>query len=621
MEILKGKGEPKAPRFVYEDWASKYLINPAASRQEKIKWWKQEEEYWRQGRFGLVGPHYFALTQGTMKHATGAKIRPVWRDVDEEDIYGTYMYARDHQSDLLIFKRREIGLSAIFGGIIPMWTALTMEGSTSLMTSADKPRLEAMFKDKLRPIYDNLHPDYRPSNIADRQSGYLHLGKKESDGSYSGKDSQIITKETVDNPQAFEAYRAMHVFVDEFFLHPKADRVLRSSQASVKSGFMKLAPIVLGGSAGESSIEGQRVGEKLWANADALGLICVFIPGWKGIMEAPEIGKDGKATGKVLNFCPNGHSDEKKATQWIMETRERLDKLEDKSFLEVFIKQYPLTVQEVISANAKGALPEDIKLKISARERILVKEKVPRERGYMAKDEEGRPVFKPSDTGLVHILERPNPKHTYIAGIDPIPFISTELTKGSKNCIAIKNLDLQRYVAFFMERDDDPINIVQQSILLQDWYNSAPAMLEINRGGVIKDKYKSLERLDLLARKPSLLSKEFKKSGDGAYGYYKNDHTGQRGNEYFFKYLRNFMDEVYFTEILEESKQFLVENTDLVDAIICTEILNMQIIETQKRDTGTTKKTEVREIPVLKYQNGRYVRTVQRVVIQKPGDA
>ena len=617
MEILKSKKD-RAPKFVYEDWAAKYLLSENATKEEKKNWWKQEEDYWRTGRFGLVGPHYFALTQAHMKHATGKKIRPVWRDVDEEDIYGSYEYAKDKSLDMLIFKRREIGLSAVFGGIIPMCTALTMEGSTSLMTSADKPRLEAMFKDKLRPIYDNLNPDYRPSNIADRQTGYLHLGKKNPDGSYSGKDSQIITKETVDQPTAFEAYRAMHIFIDEFFLHPKADRVLRSAQASVKAGFRKLAPIVLGGSAGESSMEGQRVGTKLWENAEDLGIICVFIPGWKGVMEAPELDSKGKPTGKILNFCPNGYSDKKAATEWIEKTREKLDRLEDKSYLDVFVKQYPLTVQEVVSANPKGSLPEDIKQKIQARERVIVSQKLPRERGRMDRDADGSPIFRPDKEGLVHILHRPIPGHTYIAGIDPIPFISKELATGSKNCIAIKDLDLQRYVAFYMDRDDDPINIVNQSISLQDWYNKAPAMLEINRGGVIYDKYKSAGRLDLLAKKPSLLTRDFKKSGSESYGYYKNDATGERGNEYFFQYLRNFSDEIYFIELIEESKQFLVDNTDLVDAVICCEIFNKQIVEKQKKDTNTKTSYETKEMVRLEFRNGRYVRIVERIVVHKP---
>ena len=73
----------KASKFVYEDWASKYLINPNSTKQEKDLWWSKEKEFWIEGRVDLVGPHYYALTQGFVKDARGFKKRPIWRDIDD----------------------------------------------------------------------------------------------------------------------------------------------------------------------------------------------------------------------------------------------------------------------------------------------------------------------------------------------------------------------------------------------------------------------------------------------------------------------------------------------------------------------------------------------------------
>jgi hypothetical protein len=81
----------------------------------------------------------------------------------------------------------------------------------------------------------------------------------------------------------------MHCFLDEAFLHPKADQVYKSAQASVKSGFVKVAPIVIGGSAGESTSIGQKLANNLWKNAENLNLLTVFLPGNMGIMEAPRL--------------------------------------------------------------------------------------------------------------------------------------------------------------------------------------------------------------------------------------------------------------------------------------------------------------------------------------------
>lgn len=608
MEILK-RGNSK---FIYEKWAAKHALSDNATKKEKSYWYEKEMKYWVEGRFGLVGPHYFALTQGIVKTASGKRIRPLWRDADD-DLYGSYMTAKSMGWDLMVLKRRELGLTLVFGGIIPVWTALTNPGSTSLLTSADKTRLEEMYKEKTRVSFDGLDPDFRPGVVSSRQWGYLHMGKMRTDGTVEGLDSKIVARETVDNPQALEAYRAMHIFIDEFFLHNHADKVFRSAQASVKSGFTKMAPIVLGGSAGESSLEGQKKGTAMWRDAEALRLITLFVPGWKGIMTAPELDEKGNETGKVLDLCPNGNSNEEAATEWILKTRERLDKAEDKSALEVFIKQYPLTVQEVFSGSSKGFLPKDVINKVQIQERIVLTERPPIIKGDLIKKSTGDLNLIPNGKGKFSVLENPIENHTYIAGIDPIPFISKNMGDGSNQAIVIKDIDTNRYVAFHTERDSDPEDIVKNHINLQSWYNNAPAMLEINRGGVVLEKYKQRNRLDLLAKKPAYISKKFV-NGDGSYGYYKNDHTTERGNSYLLEYLRKHSDEIFFIEIIEEIKNYLAENTDLVDAIIACEILHRNIVEKDSRNMQNNTPT-VREIPVLKLVNGRYIRVWQKVNI------
>ncbi len=604
---------PKSSKFVYDDWYAKYGLDPNATKKEKDLWWGQEEDYWKEGRFGLTGPHYFLLSQLHVKEADGNMIRPVWRDLDD-DIYEYYTKAASMGWDIMYTKRREAGLSLTFGGVIPLWTSLVFPGSVSLITSADKPRMEQMYKEKTLSSYASLDPYYRPGVVSNRQFGYLHLGQKDNrTGIITGLDSMMITKDTVDKPTAFEAFRAKFIFVDEFFLHPHAPKVFRSSQSSTKKGFMKNGTIVMGGSAGEASAVGQKEGRRLWESADVIKMLTVFLPGWKGIMYAPELDEQGKETGKVLNFCPNGHSDEKAATEWIMRTRENLDKLEDKSFLENFIKSYPLDIHEVFVSNTKGNLPEDVMRRLNEQERIILGNPPPKEKGQLMKDfETGKIKFMPTKDGKVVILRRPIEGHTYIAGMDPIPFNSSNLGDGSDNCIVIKDIDTNEYVAYYRERLSDPDLIVENSIMLQDYYFGAKVMLELNRGGVVYDHYKK-KRIDLLAPRPNSIGVKWA-STTGQYCYHKNDKSAERGNAYFVDYLRHHADSVWFDEVIEESRSFLADNTDMLDAMICCEIYHKNIVNRYKEQTP---KPEYKEIPVLTRDgNGRVVKTYKRVRVK-----
>ena len=613
MDIVKTK--PQASKFVYDKWFAKYGLSENATVKEKNLWWgKETNEYWVEGRFGLQPAHYFMLTQATIKTARGTRIRPVWRDLDDL-IYGSYHEAKNTFWDLMVTKRREAGLSLTFGGIVPIWIALTNPGSTSLLTSADKSRLEEMYKDKLRVVFDGIDAYYRPGIISTRQTGYLHMGKLDkATGEISGLDSKIVTRDTVEQPTSLEAFRAMHVFLDEFFLHPYADKVYRSAQASTKDGFVKVAPIVMGGSAGESSVEGQKKGAELWKNADVIKMLTVFLPGWMGIQQAPELDNRGRETGKILNFCPNGHSDEAAATGWIIQTRENLEKLEDKRYLESFIKQYPLTIQEVFTSNAKGAMPQDVMTKLAERERILLASPAPIERCDLIQGLDGRIEVRPNKSGKILMLERFNPDHKYIAGMDPIPFVSSKLGDGSDNCTTVKDLDTDRYVAIYKERALDPDIIMHNTVLMQDYYGKAKVNVEVNRGGVILDQYKHLNRLDLLATRPTLLGKAFN-TGDRTFGWYKSESTTERGNSYIIDYLRKFWDEIYFTEIIEEAKNYLVDNTDVLDSMVSCEILHRQILEKNKRDRGP--ELVAKKIPVIQLINGKTTKVWVEVKLQK----
>jgi len=214
----------------------------------------------------------------------------------------------------------------------------------------------------------------------------------------------------------------------------------------------------------------------------------------------------------------------------------------------------------------------------------------------------------------MYFLEEPRDGHTYIAGIDPIPFNSKNMGDGSNQAIVIKDIDTNRYVAHYSERDSDPDMIVKNMILMQEYYNNAIAMIEINRGGVVKQKYKDAGKLHLLAKKPIFLGKGFFKDDDSV-GYYKNDITAERGNSYLIDYLNTYCDDIWFLSMITDLKNYLIDNTDLADAMVACEIMHKNIVK--KSEKSKPQEILVKEIPILKFINGRYTREWVKVNISK----
>jgi len=591
-----------SPKFDYAKWAAKELpSNPTP--KERDLFLGKETERWQGGYGGLTGYHYFSLTQTKIKDASGKEIRPVWRDVDEDHIYQPYEQAIKKQDDIMYIKRREVGLTTVFGGVVPICNSLIYAGSNNLITSADKDRIKNLFIEKTSVVYDNLDADIKPSRASTRQEGFMFFAKKDrKTNEYSGLKSSIVCKETVDNPHAFETYRAKSLFIDEFFLHPKASTVRISAQACLRDGFVKIAPVVMGGSCGVTSVDGMKEARKLWRSADALGIVTVFIAGNLGIMRAPELDDKGKATGKVLNFCPNGHSDTKKATEWILKTRDRLARAEDKRPYNTFIKEYPLTVEEVLASSGEGILPPEVMQKVTEQKIYLLNNPSPVNTYDLIRTPKGV-VEQLNPNGKFIILEKPQKGSTYGSGTDPIPFNTENIKEGSEYAVAIKKLLASSYVAYYAERSLNVDLVVDNAILLQDYYFGAKTMMENNSAGVILKAYKDLGRLDLLAKKPRALGIQFVDKKE-SYGYYKNEKTTQRGIELFVKYLINHCDKIFLNRVLDEISGFPHENTDLLDAIIACEFYDVNLVERGKKQLGLHK--ESRQIQVIERdENGR----------------
>ncbi len=575
--------EIRPPKFVYEDWSKEHLPHENASERIWADFYIKQRELWKTGFQGLTGAHYFYLTMVRIKdRTTGQEIIPRWRDVDEI-IFGAYDEALKSMSDLIFIKRREVGLTSIFGSCIPLLNCFIHPGTTQLITSADQKRIADLFKEKVTVAYDNLDERIRPARAAFRMTGTMVFAEKdERTGRMSGLKSSIICAETSKNPKSLEGYGAKSVFLDEFFLHPKPAEVLASTQASVSRGFVKACPIVMGGSCGETSDEGLKKGRELWEDAEHLKIITCFIPGWMGISEAPEMDEEGKETGKILNFCVNGWSDEKAATAWIMQNRKKLSKAKDKSRYTTFIKNYPLTVEEVFAFGAGGILPEEILQKIEE-QKIYIQANPPPVMTYRLEDRNGRIAAVPDPRGIHHILEMPQPGSLYRSGTDPIGFNTDNIENGSEYAVITKKPLAQTHTHYMAVRSLNAEYVVGEAIKSQKFFNNAQTMLEMQAGAVAKKVYKDMNCLYLLAKRPNALGIKF--INPDAYGFWKsggNSPVTQALIEMWVRYLTLHSDKIFFRRLLDETSRFPHGNTDLTDAAMAAELFDNNQFELAK---------------------------------------
>ena len=570
-------------KFIYKTWAKKYLPPENASYDVWKDFYLNEEKYWQTGRWGLTGYHYFYLTQIILKdRTTGREFHPLWRDVDEI-IFKAYEEALKTMSDIIYIKRREVGLTSIFAAGIPLCNIFIHQGTNQLITSADQQRLTDLFKDKITIAYDALNKFIKPSRAAFRQTGTMFFAEKnEVTGEFTGLKSSIICRESVKNTKSLEGYGAKSVFIDEFFLHPRASEVLASVQASVSRGFVKACPIVMGGSCGVTSEEGLKKGKELWEDAEHLKIITCFIPGWMGIMEAPEEDENGTPTGKILNFCPNGWSDQQLATQWRIKKRKRLSKAKDKSSYITFIKNYPLNVEEVFAFGAGGILTQEILEKVEER-KIFLNNNPPPDYTYRLEEIAGRIQAVADPKGLHHILEMPQPEQFYVSGTDPIGWDTDSMKKGSEYCIAVKKHYAQTYIHYFSVRSMDEKYVVGECIKAQRFFNNAQSLMEMNKGGVALKTYRDFGAMNLLAKRPGALNIKF--TGADKYGWWKgggNNPATQRGIQMVVDYLNSCIHKIFFRRMLDEVSKFPHGNTDLLDAVMSCEMQDNNILEIRK---------------------------------------
>jgi hypothetical protein len=405
--IIKKKPEEMVSPFVRDEVPKTFI-----SKQEEAKYWETEFKRWHDGHNGIAPSHYFLLSQCLIKKPNNKREYPDWRDWDAV-LHEKYMNDRKYGNDLFVFKRRRFALSTVFGGSEPIRIALTNPGAICGLTSCDVPRGKQMVKEKLEVAFYGLSQQINLSRLTAQEVNNIkkdngiseHLQFRKATGSRDGSNiriefledlqptgdvSEIMYKQTSrkeDDSTAFEGGTLNYIFLDEFFLHPYANKVRSSSEACMLDGFTKVGMFVAGGSCGAMSTEGIQNAIKVIEDSNDVGsrTSVLFLPGTACIDKAPVFDEKGNVVpGKELSFMRNGISLEKEAEEWILKNREVLKKSSDPTKLKQFVKAYPLTLEELLEASSEGLISQDIadmfpkqeKNILNQREKIFVQYRV-----------------------------------------------------------------------------------------------------------------------------------------------------------------------------------------------------------------------------------------------------
>ncbi len=605
FNIIHHKDGVPPPKHVYEP------VPVFKKTVDQQRYWELQKERWIEGYNGLTGPHYFYLQECWLKAGTkGDLIRPFWRDVDEFMFEGIQLAQTKGRNECGIIKRREVGLTSIGAGCLPMYYMRVYPGCTVIMTSCDKPRIYKMFNDKTMVVYNNMNKSIQPKVVSLNQTkNNVYLKSKITtvvDGVEQVREGDIYCQETVENPKAFSSTRCAYGFFDELPLHTKREKLIASSEAcfmdsGVKSGFLLWGGTIEDGIGTETLIDMRQ----MVADSEGAGRSLIFVPAWMGLENITE-------NGKVVKIMKNGYSDKERGTAWVEAELERREKYESATRYQGFRKNYPLTIEGALEISDGGILPVEIMEALNDREKVLRANPPPIGKYKLIRQEDNSVVAVPHKRGKFLILSHPQEGILYTSGTDPIPFNDAAIADGSDYALTMKDYDNQNYVGFYAERNMDADDVIENCILFQDYYFGAKTMLERNVGGVALAKYKDAGRSDLLANQPTSLGIKFidkrvKK------GYYKNEQTSGRCNDLLIKYLKQYASSISFERMIEEIRRYLIDNTDLLDAMLANELYDADITKKKAKKMG---KSRIKRVPMMiRDKDGKTIRIIQEIIM------
>ncbi len=538
---------------------------------DEQKYWANEKKLWIDGYSEDVnGMLYFYATQVILKdRVTGKHYYPTVRDADVF-IFNQLQDCMKIGISPFIIKGRGVGLSSI-GMNLPLYFFRTNPNSKCIATSRDKKTLATLFTDKTMIAYDKMDTSIKFDLLAKNQTAnesFVRFGMKflndKKQEEYAV--SEFVCRDTQESDKAatnFSGFGAIYGFADEAPLMPRFSKFFNSArECFIDHSQNKMVGLLLNGGTVEDTIKTediQRI-QDVWNAGSILNISPIFIPATYG------------------KHMTNGHSDHKRAEEEILKRREELNKLDDKSDLNAYIKNNPLEINDIFNF-ASNSRWEDYTRECINIQANHLRDSPPAIGRYSLIEKDGDVMCEPNSKSNVQILEHPKDGVRYVLSVDATS--STEGTtkaKGGASKFAItvmKGVDPQAKIQFapvavFKERPQSFDSVFETGLRLLKYYNkfgNAKICGELNAtGGVFAEL---ITKRGLHAK--HIVRRDLNKKGyvnTSKLWYYRVDATIDwqflAANTYFKKYYHMVM----FIDLIKDCQKKDEDNTDFLDSFL-----------------------------------------------------
>jgi hypothetical protein len=538
---------------------------------DRQKYWAKEKKRWIDGYSeDINGMLYFYATQCILKDRITAKLYyPTVRDADVL-IFKNIEEGYKQGKAPFIIKGRGVGFSSI-GMNLPFYFWKTNPGATCVATSKDKGTLATLFTEKTMIAYDEMHPDIKPDLVRKNQTlseSYLKTGSNYLDHNNKVKyaESIFLCRDTQESEKAatkFSGAGSIYGFADEAPLMPRVFSFFNSAIEIFKDHSQnKITGLLLMGGTVEDTIPRDAIVRlrDIWNKADYMQILPFFIDATYG------------------KHLVNGHSNREKAREEILRRRDELDKLEDKTALNAYIKNNPLEISEIFNM-ADGAMFDEYTIQVvknqindigTTTSKIIVPVSiVKREDSF---------ICNPESKSGIKILEHPKPNVEYVFGLDSImtsELSSTNTGVSDYSFTGMKGIDpssdLQFCpVALYKERPKTIYQAHETAIRLFQYYNKygkAKVTGELNAAAEIFISMAISEGLkNSLIKRRDLSDKGYvdvKK-----FWFYRNDKIKEWQVEAANIYLKKYGHMVWFIDYLNDAMKGENDNKDALDSLM-----------------------------------------------------
>jgi len=538
---------------------------------DRQKYWAKEKKTWIDGYSDDVnGMLYFYATQCILKDRLSAKLYyPTVRDADVL-IFKEIEKGFKNGKAPFIIKGRGVGFSSI-GMNLPFYFWKTNPGATCVATSKDKSTLATLFTEKTMIAYDEMHPDIKPELIRKNQTlseSYLKTGANYLDDNQKARyaESIFLCRDTQESEKAatkFSGAGAIYGFADEAPLMPRVFSFFNSAIEIFKDHSQnRISGLLLLGGTVEETIPREAIKRlrDIWNKADVMQIAPFFIDATYG------------------KHLTNGHSNRERAREEILKRREELDRLEDKSSLNSYIKNNPLDIKEIFDM-ADGAMFDEYTIQVVNAQINTISERqdkiiIP----YSIVKKGNEFIATPEKKSPILILEHPKPNVDYVFGLDSI--MTSDLSSGESgnseySFTGMKGIDPNSELQFcpivlYKERPKTIYAAHETAIRTFQYYNQfgrAKVTGELNAGAeifismAIADGLKNhlIKRRDL-SDKGYVDVKKF--------WFYRNDKILQWQLEAANIYFKKYGHIVWFADYLEDALKGLEDNADALDSLM-----------------------------------------------------